>query len=186
MLICRKVTFCRVVCLILLWLVFCFIVAVREYLRMLKLNNKTMKLTTYNRPLPSSFFRFFDDHATKANQFGAGYRPAVNIAETDEAFELEVLAPGRAKENFNVAFNEGTLEITYTTPTSENDTKDEVTPNYRRREFNLADFTRRFQLDEAVIDIDAIDATYVDGILRLALPKREEALPKAPRQIAVA
>ncbi|MEM6769232.1 MAG: hypothetical protein AAF597_01500 [Bacteroidota bacterium] len=42
-----------------------------------------MKLTTYNRPFPNSFFRFFDDYATQANAF----RPAVNIAETDEAFE---------------------------------------------------------------------------------------------------
>ncbi|TXF88946.1 Hsp20/alpha crystallin family protein [Neolewinella aurantiaca] len=147
-----------------------------------------MKLTTYNRPMPSNFFRFFDDHATKANQFGTAHRPAVNIVETDNAFELEVLAPGRAKENFNVAFNEGTLEITYTTPTPDpaSEDKEASTPDFRRREFRLVDFTRRFQLDDKVIDVDAIDASYVDGVLRLALPKREEALPKAPRQIAVA
>jgi HSP20 family protein len=145
-----------------------------------------MKLTTYNRPMPSNFLRFFDDHATKANQFGKGHRPAVNIVETEDAFELEVLAPGRTKENFNIAFNEGTLEITYTTPTAEPNAETTAEPNFRRREFSLVDFTRRFQLDDQVIDIDAIDATYVDGVLRLALPKREEALPKAPRKIAVA
>lgn len=147
-----------------------------------------MKLTTYNRPMPSNFLRFFDDHATKANQHEAGHRPAVNILETEDAFKLELLAPGRAKENFNVAFNEGTLEVTYTTPTVETDanTATVAEPNFRRREFSLVDFTRRFQLDDKVIDIDAIDATYVDGVLRLALPKREEALPKAPRQISVA
>jgi len=145
-----------------------------------------MKLTTYNRPMPSNFLRFFDDHATKANQFGQGYRPAVNIIETEESFELELLAPARKKENFNVAFNEGTLEITYTTPTTAPDAETAAEPNFRRREFNLIDFTRRFQLDDKVIDIEAIDATYVDGVLRLALPKREEALPKAPRQIEVA
>lgn len=147
-----------------------------------------MKLTTYNRPLPSNLFRFFDDHATKANQLGTGHRPAVNILETDDAFELELLAPGRAKENFNVAFNEGTLEVTYTTPTAAPGTETETAAeaNFRRREFYLVDFTRRFQLDDKVIDVDAIDATYVEGVLRLALPKREEALPKAPRQISVA
>jgi HSP20 family protein len=150
--------------------------------------NLTMKLTTYNRPLPSNFFRFFDDHATKAKQLDASHRPAVNIVETEDAYELELLAPGRAKENFNLAFNEGTLEVTYTTPTAEPTVEMEtsVKSNFRRREFSLVDFTRRFQLDDKVIDIDAIDATYVDGVLRLALPKREEALPKAPRQIEVA
>lgn len=136
-----------------------------------------MKLTTYNRPLPNSFFRYFDDYATKAN----AYRPAVNIVETDETFELEVLAPGRVKENFAVALNEGVLEITYTTEK----TADETTPNFRRREFKLADFTRRFQLDDSVINDEDINATYTDGVLRLTLPKREEAMPKAPRQIAI-
>lgn len=146
-----------------------------------------MKLTTYNRPMPSNFFRFFDDHATRENQFGASHRPAVNIVETEDAYELELLAPGRVKENFNVAFSEGTLEVTYTTPSPEPTAEETATePNFRRREFSLVDFTRRFQLDDKVINVDAIDATYVDGVLRLAMPKREEALPKAPRQIAVA
>lgn len=137
-----------------------------------------MKLTTYNRPFPNSFFRNFDDYATKARAF----RPAVNIVETDETFELEVLAPGRVKENFGVHLNDGLLEITYTSEK----TGDEATPNYRRKEFDLADFTRRFQLDETVINDEDINAIYTDGVLRLTLPKREEALPREPRQIAVA
>ncbi|MBC6993343.1 Hsp20/alpha crystallin family protein [Neolewinella lacunae] len=138
-----------------------------------------MKLVNYNRPFPSDLFRFFDDTVTKANY---GYRPAVNIAETDEAFFLEVLAPGRKKENFHIACNEGTLEVSYTAEKN----GEEQTPNFRLREFNLTDFHRRFQLDDKVINDEGIDATYVDGILRLTLPKREEALPKAPRQISVA
>ena len=142
-----------------------------------------MKLINHNRPLPASFFRFFDDHATQAAD---AYRPAVNISETDNAFTLELLAPGRVKENFNIAFNEGTLEVTYTTPTPAENDATPVAPTYRRREFQLADFTRRFQLDDKVIDTEAIDATYTNGILRLAMPKREEALPKPARQIAVA
>lgn len=144
-----------------------------------------MKMIKYNnRPMPANFFRFFDDHVTQREQ--RAYRPAVNIVETDEAYELEMLAPGRVKENFNVAFNEGTLEITYTTPAGEVAEGEETTaPDYRRREFRLADFTRRFQLDETVIDVEAIAASYEQGILRLALPKLEEALPKPARQIAV-
>ncbi|MEM6769231.1 MAG: Hsp20/alpha crystallin family protein [Bacteroidota bacterium] len=94
---------------------------------------------------------------------------------------MEVLAPGRVKENFNVALNEGVLEITYTSDAS----AEETTPNYRRKEFKLADFTRRFQLNDDVVNDEAIEATYTDGVLRLTLPKREEALPKAPRQIAI-
>ncbi|MEM1358003.1 MAG: Hsp20/alpha crystallin family protein [Bacteroidota bacterium] len=136
-----------------------------------------MKLINYNRPFPTEFFRNFDDYATKHRS----HRPAVNIIERDDNFALELLAPGREKELFNIAFNDGVLEISYTTET----TGEENKSNYRRREFHLADFTRRFTLDVQVINEDAIDATYTDGVLRLTLPKREEALPKAPRQIAV-
>ena len=139
-----------------------------------------MKLINYNRPFPTDFFRFFDDNVTKANY---GYRPAVNITETDEAFELELLAPGRERDNFNIAFNEGVLEITYTTEAAVDTDGKQV--NVRRREFELKDFTRRFQLDENVINEETIDATYVNGVLRLTLPKREEVQPKEPRRIAV-
>ncbi|MEO0732797.1 MAG: Hsp20/alpha crystallin family protein [Bacteroidota bacterium] len=139
-----------------------------------------MKLINYNRPFPTDIFRFFDDNATRAREHGS-YRPAVNIVETDDHFALELLAPGRDKDLFNVAFNDGVLEISYTT-TKEGEA---TTPNYRRREFRLKDFTRRFTLDDTVINDEAIEASYVNGVLRLTLPKREEALPREPRQIAV-
>ena len=139
-----------------------------------------MKLINYNRPFPTDFFRFFDDNVTKNNY---GYRPAVNITETDETFNLELLAPGRERDNFNIAFNDGVLEITYTTE-AKADTTEGIT--VRRREFELTDFTRRFELDEKVINDEAIEATYNNGILRVALPKREEAMPREPRKIAVA
>ncbi|MEL7159948.1 MAG: Hsp20/alpha crystallin family protein [Bacteroidota bacterium] len=139
-----------------------------------------MKLINYNRPFPTDLFRFFDDNATRAREHSS-YRPAVNIVETDENFALELLAPGRDKDLFNVAFNDGVLEISYTSVKD----GEETTPNYRRREFKLADFTRRFALDDTVIDDAAIEATYDNGVLHLTLPKREEALPREPRQITV-
>ena len=140
-----------------------------------------MKLVNYNRPFPTDFFRFFDDNRTKVN---AAYRPAVNIVETDDAYELELLAPGRERDNFNIALNDGILEISYTTEASA-DAQAEA-GSVRRREFELADFTRSFTLDGTVIDDEDINATYLNGVLRLTLPKREEAKPKEPRQIAVA
>ncbi|MGB3801922.1 MAG: Hsp20/alpha crystallin family protein [Lewinella sp.] len=134
-----------------------------------------MKMIKYNR-FPSSF-RFFDDGLTRASQTA---RPAVNIIEKDGQFELEMLAPGRQKELFQVDFFEGVLEVSYTT--EKNGEQDR--PAYLRSEFELRDFTRKFRLNNEVIDDGAIEATYTDGILRLVLPKREEAT-KPVRQIAV-
>ncbi len=135
-----------------------------------------MKLTKYNR-FPSSF-RFFDDAVTQATQ---ATRPAVNIIEKEDQFYLEMLAPGRNKELFTVDFYEGVLEVSYTTEKTGEETKTE----YLRNEFALRDFTRRFRLNSEVINDEAIEATYTDGILRLTLPKREEATRPA-RQISVA
>ncbi|WP_116124970.1 Hsp20/alpha crystallin family protein [Lewinella sp. IMCC34183] len=136
-----------------------------------------MQLMNYNRPFPASF-RFFDDAATQAAQ---RTRPAVNIKETDENFLLELVAPGRVKEHFSVDFFDGVLEISYTTEKTGEETKDA----YVRHEFSLQDFSRKFKVNNDVIDDEAINATYADGILRLTLPKREQAV-KTVRQIAVA
>ena len=135
-----------------------------------------MKLVKYNRPFPANFF--FDD-VVQRNR--AAYRPAVNISETDEAFTLELLAPGRDKDLFKVDFFDGILEVSYTTEK----TGEEATPNYRRHEFTLADFTRKFRLDDQVIADEDIKANYEHGVLTLTLPKRPEAV-KTVRQIAVA
>ena len=137
-----------------------------------------MKLINSNRPFPTDIFRFFDDPQTRLR---TGYRPAVNIMENDDAYTLQLLAPGRNKDLFKVDFYDGVLEISYTTETN----GEEATPNYRRHEFTLADFTRRFRLDEKVLNDEAIEATYENGVLTLTLPKREEAV-KQVRQIAVA
>ena len=135
-----------------------------------------MKLIKYNR-FPASF-RFFDDAVTQAVH---PHRPAVNIVERENQFELEMLAPGRNKEHFHVDFFEGVLEVSYTTEK----TGDEQRPEYLRNEFSLQDFSRKFRLNSDVINDEAIEATYTDGILRLTLPKREEAT-KPVRQISVA
>ena len=60
----------------------------------------------------------------------------------------------------------------------------ENTATYTRREFSLRSFKRAFTLPDSV-DVDKIDAAYVDGILKFTLPKKEEALPKPKRLIAL-
>ena len=54
--------------------------------------------------------------------------------------------------------------------------------NYTRREFRFSSFKRAFTLPES-INVDDIKADYVDGVLKVELPKKEEALPKPKRLI---
>ncbi|WP_431291826.1 Hsp20/alpha crystallin family protein [Pedobacter sp. P26] len=54
---------------------------------------------------------------------------------------------------------------------------------YNRREYSYASFTRAFTLPESA-DVDRIEAAYTDGILKLNIPKKEEA-KAVSRQIEI-
>ncbi len=58
------------------------------------------------------------------------------------------------------------------------------TENYTRREFNQSAFTRIFTLPDSV-DGERINAEYVDGMLKIMVPKKEEAKRKQPKQIDI-
>lgn len=101
--------------------------------------------------------------------------PPVNIHENEEGFHLELVAPGLKKEDFKVNLDKGLLSISYEKK-DETENKDYKT---HRSEFNFTSFKRSFRVDD-IINADAIQAKYEDGVLKLYLPKKEEvkALPK--------
>lgn len=106
--------------------------------------------------------------------------PAVNITEDDNLFLIEVAAPGLAREDFKINLENDILTIS----SEQKEEKEENGRRYVRREFSFSAFKRSFQLPET-IDADNIKANHSAGILRVELPKNEEALPKAPRQIEI-
>ena len=106
--------------------------------------------------------------------------PSVNVIENDNDFIVEVAAPGLDKDDFNVEIDKDHLIIS-----AHKEVKTEETEGkYTRNEFNYSSFTRRFYLPETV-DGDNIEASYKDGILKLVVPKKEEAKTKAPLSIEI-
>ena len=96
--------------------------------------------------LPSLFDEFFTrdfgiDLAPRTHQ-----TPAVNITEKDNAFHLELVAPGKEKKDFDVELEEDTLTISTTAENEivENDMQ------FTRREFDYASFTRSFRIPETI------------------------------------
>lgn len=106
--------------------------------------------------------------------------PPVNIKETETAFNLELVAPGLKKENFNIEIEKDLITIS-----SENKTEktEETEGKFTRREFRTASFKRSFKLPENV-NAEEINAAYQDGILNVTLPKKEIAEP-AKRSIDI-
>ena len=109
-------------------------------------------------------------------------KPAVNISENDDEYNIELAVPGMKKKDFNVEVDNYILKIS-----SENEEKHEDNPNdsYTRKEFSYSSFERSFTLPEDKADVDKINAKYEDGILYVSIPKKEESKPKPARAIKI-
>jgi HSP20 family protein len=108
-------------------------------------------------------------------------KPAVNIRENENEFELDIMVPGMKKEDFKI-----NVESDILTVSAEVTTKDEVKDKeYVRKEFYFGSFNRRFSMPDSV-NADKIEANYTNGILVVSLPKKEEAKPQPVRMIEIA
>ena len=108
--------------------------------------------------------------------------PSTNVKETDSEYIVEMAAPGMSKEEFQVEINNDVLTIKSEKEIENQDQKDE---HYTRREFSYQSFQRSFSLNNRVVDDSKIKANYNEGILRLVIPKKEEAKVKPSRQIQI-
>lgn len=107
--------------------------------------------------------------------------PSVNIKENENEFEVEMAAPGMTKDDFRIELNNSVLTIS-SEKQSENKSKEGE--NVTRREFSYQSFSRSFTLP-VIVETDKITAKYENGLLRVNIPKKEEAKPKPLKQIKV-
>lgn len=144
-------------------------------------------------PVKRSFFptfsKFFDDDWNSLFDWNSRHfsntsttLPSVNVKETDQAYTVEMAAPGMKKDDFQIEFNDNTLTIK---SESRHEDEHKEGDHYTRREFSYQSFQRSFTLNRDVVDATGIEATYTDGILRINLPKKEEAKPKPVRTIEI-
>ncbi len=112
--------------------------------------------------------------------------PAVNVVEHQDGFRIDVAAPGLKKDDFKLNLNHNNLTISayQQAQKEENEGQDKPGEKYTRREFSYSSFQRTFTLPTSV-DADRIQASYTDGVLKIEIPKREEAKVKPPRQIEI-
>ncbi|MCG9973237.1 Hsp20/alpha crystallin family protein [Christiangramia crocea] len=135
--------------------------------------------------LPSVFDDMFRTDwlggTTNVNSIGTSI-PAVNIREDDDSFNVQVAAPGKSKEDFNIELDNDVLTIS-AEEKKENETTDK-NGRFTRKEFSYSNFKRAFSLPESV-DSSKISASYNNGVLEIALPKKEEAKVQAKRMIDI-
>ncbi len=132
-----------------------------------------MTMVKVQHPVQKNLHSFFDEFFNELPAFGKSvnnlFTPAVNIVETSDAYHLELNAPGRNKEDFNLAVDKGLLTISYEKKEESKNEDAKVV----RREFSYQSFKRSFSIDEK-INTEAIQAKYENGLLKLLLPKHAE------------
>ena len=109
---------------------------------------------------------------------GNGF-PAVNVRESESQFLVEVAAPGLKKDSFSIQLEKNLLTISAMLEGNKEETNENG--RYTLREFSPKSFSRSFKLQEDKIDSEKIEASYLDGILRLVLPKKEEKAEKVKK-----
>jgi len=134
----------------------------------------TRALTRSTGLLPAmfeDFFRPWDEMFETSGLWGRTMNvPAVNITETKDDFELALAVPGMKKNDFKIDIDGNLLIISAEIEEKKKEEKDKFT----KEEYNFSSFSRSFTLPEGV-NKEKIEAVYVDGVLKLTLPKKEEA-----------
>ena len=119
-----------------------------------------------NRLFSTNLNRAFGDEG-----IGRGaWAPSVDIYENKDQIVLEAELPGMKQEDFDLSIENNVITLRGERRFEKTDDSD----NYHRVERSYGSFTRSFTLPQTVSAEDA-KAEYTNGVLRVTLPKREEA-----------
>ena len=119
----------------------------------------------FDVPLSSNFGR--------TGQLFTGWSPALDLYESGDHFVAVVELPGMRKEDIDISLHDGTLTISGERKRESNNNGETA----QRTERYVGTFRRSVTLPTRV-DAGKVGATYEDGILKVTLPKVEEAKPK--------
>ena len=120
----------------------------------------------FNRIFNSTLPRFFSG---EEGLLGGNWAPSVDIYEDQNSIMLEVDLPGLKPGDFNLTIENYRLTLSGERKFEKENKGD----NWRRVERSYGSFTRTFSLPSTV-NVDAVNAEFKDGVLRVTLPKKEE------------
>jgi len=108
----------------------------------------------------------------RAGQLFTGWSPALDLYQSNDNVIAVVELPGMRKEDIEISLHDGTLTIS-------GERKREISngETAQRTERYVGTFRRSIALPTRV-DASKVTATYQNGILKVTLPKAEEAKPK--------
>ncbi|MFW6387907.1 MAG: Hsp20/alpha crystallin family protein [bacterium] len=115
----------------------------------------------------------FDDWDWAPGLFDRNIAPALDMVENNDDFVVTVDLPGVSRDNVDLSVADNVLTI----KGDKKGEKEDGDGNYYRKETWEGSFQRTVSLPQGV-DADKVKAEMKDGVLRITLPKREEAKPR--------
>lgn len=106
--------------------------------------------------------------------------PRVDVKSDNNGYTLEMDLPGRSEADVNIELDHNTLTIsskTEETKESKKEAKEEAKTNWILKERRVSEFSRKFTLPEDV-NGEEISANFKNGVLTVAMPRKELAAPK--------
>ncbi|MFH6769110.1 Hsp20/alpha crystallin family protein [Gaetbulibacter aquiaggeris] len=100
--------------------------------------------------------------------------PAMNVKEHTKDFEIELAVPGFNKKDFEVTIEDDVLHISGEKEVE----KEEKEDDFSRKEFSYKSFKRSMVLPPSIDLNQDVKATYKNGILKVDLLKKKEAIEK--------
>lgn len=120
-----------------------------------------------NYSLPSIMDDFFNTNWNIPVSNYSNSTPAVNVKENDKSFTLHIAAPGINKDDFEISIENKVMSIEVIEKSkNEND-------DFTRKEFDYKSFKRSFSIPKSV-ELSKINASYLNGVLEIHLPKNKE------------
>ncbi|MBL0146245.1 MAG: Hsp20/alpha crystallin family protein [Chitinophagaceae bacterium] len=127
------------------------------------------------------FFKPWNELVDTGNLWGRTLNvPAVNIIENKDEYKVSLAVPGMKKDDFKIDIEGNMLTIS----SEKEESKEEKEKKFTRKEYNYSCFSRSFTLPEE-INKEKIEAKYEEGVLKITLPRKEEAKKISAKQIAV-
>jgi len=153
-----------------------------------RINNAVREGQSFQNQISRLFQEgFTNQNQNREEQVAAAWAPPVDISETPDTLSFTIELPGFKNDELAMSVENGVLIL-------EGERKFEAESNeknYHRIERAYGKFVRSFTLPSNV-NTEKIHAHLVDGVLVIALPKKEEAKPKtipigtsAPKQLGV-
>lgn len=117
---------------------------------------------------------FFDDDISV---------PAMNVSDSENKFEVDIIAPGMSKEDFEIKIRDHMLHVTAERKIEKEHSGD-YESDYYHREYFYQSFSRSYALPD-FINEEKVSAAYEDGVLKIEFPKKENQHPNKVKTISI-